>query len=133
MAHAVQPVIIKKYATRRLYNTATSAYITRDDIAAMAKAGADFVVHDAKTGEDITRLVLMQVIVEQEKAAQHNLLPTTLLRQLIRLQTDGMQLMVGRYLEMTLELLQRSREESPASAKGTPRDCCENGKAGREQ
>src|SRR5215471_11956106 len=79
-----EPVTIKKYANRRLYNTGTSTYVTLEDLAAMVKAGEDFIVHDAKTGEDITRQVLAQIIFEQENKEGQSLLPIAFLRQLIR-------------------------------------------------
>ena len=78
----VPPVVVKKYANRRLYNTESSSYITLDNLADMVRAGRDFVVYDAKTGDDITRGVLTQIIVEEEGKGQ-NLLPTNFLRQLI--------------------------------------------------
>ena len=78
-----EPTVIKKYANRRLYNTGTSTYVTLDDLAQMVKREEDFVVYDAKSGEDITRGVLTQIIVEQEGKGR-NLLPATFLRQLIR-------------------------------------------------
>ena len=90
-------VIVKKYANRRLYNTATSSYVTLDDLAKMIKEGGDFVAQDAKTGEDITRSVLTQIIVEQEQKGQ-NLLPTSFLRQLISFYGDSMQFLVPGYL-----------------------------------
>ena len=83
MAKTEQPTTIKKYANRRLYNTGTSTYVTLEDLAAMVKTGEDFLVYDAKTGEDITRSVLAQIIFEQENKAGQNLLATTFLRQLI--------------------------------------------------
>ncbi len=92
------PITIKKYANRRLYNTATSSYVTLDHLCQMVKDGVDFVVYDAKTGEDITRPVLTQIIVEEESKGQ-NLLPITFLRQLISLYGDNMQWMVPKYLE----------------------------------
>ena len=92
------PITIKKYANRRLYNTATSSYITLDHLCQMVKEGVDFVVYDAKTGEDITRPVLTQIIVEEESKGQ-NLLPITFLRQLIGFYGDNMQWMVPKYLE----------------------------------
>ena len=82
-------VVIKKYANRRLYNTATSTYVTLDDLAEMVKKGTDFVVYDAKTGEEITRSVLTQIIFEEEGKGQ-NLLPIRFLRQLIRFYGDSM-------------------------------------------
>lgn len=93
------PIVIKKYANRRLYNTATSSYVTLDDLSRMVKQRADFVVYDAKTGEDITRAVLTQIIVEEEGKSGQNLLPISFLRQLIGLYGDSMQWLVPRYLE----------------------------------
>jgi polyhydroxyalkanoate synthesis repressor PhaR len=95
------PIVIKKYANRRLYNTATSSYVTLDDLSKMVKAGQEFVVLDAKTGEDLTRAVLTQIIVEEEQKGQ-NLLPIGFLRQLISLYGDSMQFMVPRYLEQAM-------------------------------
>ncbi|RMF02535.1 MAG: polyhydroxyalkanoate synthesis repressor PhaR, partial [Alphaproteobacteria bacterium] len=86
--HSDEPVIIKKYANRRLYNTDTSTYVTLDDLAEMVKSERDFVVYDAKTGEDLTHSVLTQIIVEQESKGQ-NLLPIRFLRQLIRFYGDS--------------------------------------------
>ena len=97
---AAEPVTIKKYANRRLYNTGTSTYVTLEDLAAMVKAGEDFIVHDAKTGEDITRQVLAQIIFEQENKEGQSLLPIAFLRQLIRFYGDSMQMLVPRYLEV---------------------------------
>ena len=98
---AKTPVMIKKYANRRLYNTAASSYVTLDDLAKMVKSGNEFVVHDAKTGEDLTRGVLTQIIVEEEQKGQ-NMLPIGFLRQLISLYGDSMQFMVPRYLEQAM-------------------------------
>ena len=103
------PIIIKKYANRRLYNTATSAYVTLDDLAQMVKDGDDFVVFDAKSGEDITRTVLTQIIFEEEGKGQ-NLLPINFLRQLIRFYGDNMQAFVPSYLEFSLESLAQEQE-----------------------
>src|SRR3974377_2193365 len=100
MAKSEQPVVIKKYANRRLYNTGTSTYVTLEDLAAMVKGGEDFVVYDAKTSEEITRSVLTQIIFEQEnKEGGQNLLPIAFLRQLIRFYGDSMQTLVPRFLE----------------------------------
>jgi polyhydroxyalkanoate synthesis repressor PhaR len=110
-AKSVEPVTIKKYANRRLYNTGTSAYVTLEDLAAMVKNGADFVVYDAKTSEDITRGVLTQIIFEQENKEGQNLLPITFLRQLIRFYGDSMQMLVPRYLEVSIESLTREQEK----------------------
>ncbi len=111
MAKPEEPVIIKKYANRRLYNTGTSTYVTLEDLAAMVKSGEDFVVFDAKTGEDITRSVLTQIIFEQENKEGQNLLPITFLRQLIRFYGDSMQMLVPRYLEVSIESLTREQEK----------------------
>ena len=100
----VEPVTIKKYANRRLYNTGTSTYVTLEDLAAMVKNGEDFVVYDAKTGEEITRSVLTQIIFEQENKEGQNLLPIAFLRQLIRFYGDSMGMLVPRYLEVSIEL-----------------------------
>ena len=89
------PTTIKKYANRRLYNTASSAYVTLADLAKMVKGGEDFVVFDAKTNEDITRSVLTQIIFEQEGIEGQSLLPTTFLRQLIRFYGDSMQALLA--------------------------------------
>jgi polyhydroxyalkanoate synthesis repressor PhaR len=94
-------VTIKKYANRRLYNTATSSYVTLDDLAQMVKDGGEFVVYDAKTGEDITRSVLTQIIVEEEGKGA-NLLPISFLRHLIGFYGDQMQWLVPRYLEQAM-------------------------------
>jgi polyhydroxyalkanoate synthesis repressor PhaR len=102
---AKQPVTIKKYANRRLYNTGTSTYVTLEDLAVMVKRGEDFVVYDAKTGEDITRSVLAQIIFEQEGKTGQNLLPIAFLRQLIRFYGDSMQMLVPSYLEFTIDKL----------------------------
>ena len=111
MAKSDDPVTIKKYANRRLYNTGTSTYVTLEDLATMVKAGEDFVVYDAKSGEDITRSVLAQIIFEQENKEGQNLLPINFLRQLIRFYGDSMQMLVPRYLEVSLESLTREQEK----------------------
>ncbi|MBO0735085.1 MAG: polyhydroxyalkanoate synthesis repressor PhaR [Alphaproteobacteria bacterium] len=105
-----KPVVVKKYANRRLYNTATSSYVTLDDLAKLIKEGGDFVAQDAKTGEDITRSVLTQIIVEQEQKGQ-NLLPISFLRQLISLYGDSMQFLVPSYLEQAMIAFARNQEE----------------------
>ena len=104
------PVVIKKYANRRLYNTATSSYVTLDDLSRMVKDRREFVVFDAKTGEDITRPVLTQIIVEEEQKGQ-NLLPISFLRQLIGLYGDNMQWLVPRYLEHAMTTFARNQEQ----------------------
>src|SRR5213596_1928674 len=111
MAKSAEPVTIKKYANRRLYNTGTSTYVTLEDLASLVKKGEDFVVYDAKTGEEITRSVLAQIIFEQENKEGQNLLPINFLRQLIRFYGDSMQMLVPRYLEVSLESLTQQQEK----------------------
>jgi polyhydroxyalkanoate synthesis repressor PhaR len=106
-----EPITIKKYANRRLYNTGTSTYVTLEDLASMVKTGEDFVVYDAKTGEEITRSVLTQIIFEQENKEGQNLLPIAFLRKLIRFYGDSMQMLVPRYLEVSIESLTREQEK----------------------
>ena len=124
MAKSDQPTTIKKYANRRLYNTGTSTYVTLEDLAAMVKDGEDFLVYDAKTGDDITRSVLAQIIFEQENKAGQNLLPTTFLRQLIRFYGDSMQMVVPKYLEQAIASLtqeqEKFRKQIATSLSGTP-------------
>jgi polyhydroxyalkanoate synthesis repressor PhaR len=104
-------IVIKKYANRRLYNTGSSSYVTLEDLSELVKAGDDFVVYDAKTGEDITRPVLTQIIFEAENSATgQNLLPIQFLRQLIRLYGDQMQSFVPSYLEMSLDAFSKQQE-----------------------
>jgi polyhydroxyalkanoate synthesis repressor PhaR len=109
-------VVVKKYANRRLYNTATSSYVTLDDLSEMVKDGVDFVVYDAKSGEDITRSVLTQIIFEQESRGQ-NLLPITFLRRLIRFYGDSLGGFVPSYLEASMEAFARQQEEMRARFK----------------
>src|SRR5579862_631000 len=113
-----KPVIVKKYANRRLYNTATSSYVTLDDLAKLIKEGGDFVAHDAKTGEDITRSVLTQIIVEQEQKGQ-NLLPISFLRQLISFYGDSMQFLVPGYLEQAMIAFAKNQEQMRDSLRAT--------------
>ncbi|TXN20560.1 MULTISPECIES: polyhydroxyalkanoate synthesis repressor PhaR [Methylobacterium] len=95
--------VIKKYANRRLYHTGTSTYVTLEDLAGMVQSGEDFVVYDARSGDDITRSVLTQIIFEQEnKAGEDNLLPVAFLRQLIRFYGDSMRIMVPSFLEFSM-------------------------------
>lgn len=96
------PIVIKKYANRRLYNTATSSYVTLDHLAQMVRDGVDFQVFDAKSGEDITRSVLTHIIVEEENKGE-NMLPLGFLRQLISLYGDSVQAMVPGYLEQSMQ------------------------------
>ena len=105
-----EPTTIKKYANRRLYHTGTSTYVTLEDLARMVKEGEEFVVVDAKTGEDITRAVLGQIIFEQESRGQH-LLPITFLRQLIRFYGDQMQTLLPTYLESSLSTFTNNQDK----------------------
>lgn len=107
------PITIKKYANRRLYNTATSSYVTLDHLCQMVKENTDFVVYDAKSGEDITRSVLTQIIVEEESKGQ-NLLPISFLRQLIGFYGDSLGGLVPRYLEHSMQSFARNEEQMRA-------------------
>jgi polyhydroxyalkanoate synthesis repressor PhaR len=108
---ASEKVVIQKYANRRLYNKATSTYITLEDLAHMVREGVDFVVYDAKTGEDITRKVLTQIIFDEENSSHgQNLLPIQFLRQLIRFYGDQMQAFLPSYLELSLDGFIRQQE-----------------------
>ena len=113
-----RPVVVKKYANRRLYNTATSSYVTLGDLAKMIKHGGDFVAYDAKTGEDITRQVLTQIIVEQEQKGQ-NLLPISFLRQLISLYGDSVQFLVPGYLEQAMLTFAQNQEQMRRNLEAT--------------
>ena len=117
-SNEAKPVVVKKYANRRLYNTATSSYVTLDDLAKLIKEGGDFVAYDAKTGEDITRSVLTQIIVEQEQKGQ-NLLPTSFLRQLISFYGDSMQFLVPGYLEQAMIAFARNQEQMRKNLQAT--------------
>lgn len=117
-AAAPPMVVVKKYANRRLYNTETSSYITLDTLADMVRQGRDFVVYDAKTGEDITRGVLTQIIVEEEGKGR-SLLPTTFLRQLIGFYGDQMQSLVPRYLEQSMAALAEQQQQMRATMQKT--------------
>ncbi|MBW8640602.1 polyhydroxyalkanoate synthesis repressor PhaR [Hoeflea sp. WL0058] len=103
--------VIKKYANRRLYNTGTSTYVTLDDLAVMVKDGDDFVVIDAKSGEDITHSVLTQIIFEQESKTGNTLLPVSFLRQLITYYGDQMQMLVPSYLEHSMSAFGAQQEQ----------------------
>ncbi len=103
------PIKIKKYANRRLYNTATSKYVTLDDLSGMVKSDMDFVVVDAKSGDDITRSVLTQIIFEEESKGQ-NLLPINFLRQLIGFYGDSLQSVVPNYLEYSMNAFAQNEE-----------------------
>jgi polyhydroxyalkanoate synthesis repressor PhaR len=111
------PVVIKKYANRRLYNTETSSYITLDHLAAMTREGRDFKVIDAKTEDDITHNVLTQIIMEEESRGQ-TMLPVNFLRQLIALYGDSMQAMVPGYLEASMDSFRRNQEQFKSAVEG---------------
>ena len=111
-------VVIKKYANRRLYNTATSSYVTLDHLSQMVKDNTDFVVYDAKTGEDITLPVLTQIIVEEENKGQ-NLLPISFLRQLIGFYGDSLQGLVPGYLEQAMRSFAHNQEQMREYMQGT--------------
>jgi polyhydroxyalkanoate synthesis repressor PhaR len=111
MTESVNPVVIKKYGNRRLYNTATSGYENLESLAGMAKCGDNFVVYDAKSGDDITRSVLQHIIAEEEKKSGQDLLPITFMRRLIGFYGDAMQEMVPAYLELSMQTLTREREK----------------------
>ena len=108
--HQQAPITIKKYANRRLYNTATSSYVTLDHLAQMVKDDTDFVVQDAKSGDDITRQVLTQIIVEEESKG-HNLLPIGFLRHLISFYGDSLQNVVPNYLEQSMQSFAHNQEQ----------------------
>jgi polyhydroxyalkanoate synthesis repressor PhaR len=124
MASKDQPVVIKKYANRRLYNTGTSTYVTLEDLAEMIKRGEDFTVQDAKTGDDITHPVLTQIIFELENRDGQNMLPVSFLRQLISFYGDQMQAVVPSYLEQSMIAFakeqERFREQMRTAMQGTP-------------
>ncbi len=106
-----KPVIIKKYANRRLYNTETSSYVTLEDLGEMVRSERDFLVYDAKTGEDLTHTVLTQIIVEEEGKSGSNLLPIGFLRQLIRFYGHSFEQLVPKYLEFSLDSLTLQQEK----------------------
>lgn len=116
--NAEAPVTIKKYANRRLYNTATSSYVTLDHLAQMVKDGTDFVVYDAKSGDDITRSVLTHIIVEEESKGT-NLLPISFLRHLISFYGDSLQGMVPSYLEQSMTTFAKNQEQMREYMQGT--------------
>jgi polyhydroxyalkanoate synthesis repressor PhaR len=106
----VEPIVIKKYANRRLYNTDTSSYVTLDDLCEMVKEGADFIVYDAKSGEDLTRQILTQIIFEQEGKGQ-SLLPINFLRSLIGFYDNSLKDFVPHYLESSMQTFQKNQEK----------------------
>jgi polyhydroxyalkanoate synthesis repressor PhaR len=111
MSDKKDPTIVKKYANRRLYNTGTSTYVTLDDLADMVRRGEDFKVVDAKTGDDLTRTVLTQIIFEEESKTGQNLLPLNFLRQLIRFYGDSMQMMVPSYLDFSMSSFMQEQDK----------------------
>src|SRR5262245_3251138 len=120
------PVVIKKYANRRLYNTGTSTYVTLEDLAEMVKKGEEFGVQDAKTGDDITHSVLTQIIFELENKNGQNMLPVSFLRQLIAFYGDQMQMIVPSFLEQSMIAFakeqERFREQMKSAFGKTPMD-----------
>ena len=117
MAKSEEPVTIKKYANRRLYNTETSSYITLDLLSQMTREGREFVVVDAKTGEDITHNVLTQIIMEEEQRGK-NMLPVNFLRQLIAMYGDSMQSMVPQYLEASMDAFRKNQLQFQEAMQG---------------
>ena len=116
-ANESEPVVIKKYANRRLYNTETSSYITLDLLSQMTREGREFVVVDAKSGEDITHNVLTQIIMEEEQRGK-NMLPVNFLRQLISMYGDSMQSMVPQYLEASMDAFRKNQQQFQEAMKG---------------
>ena len=119
MAKNAETTVIKKYANRRLYNTGTSTYVTLENLAAMVKGNEEFVVQDAKSGDDITHSVLTQIIFEQENKAGQNMMPITFLRQLIRFYGDQMQMVIPGYLEQSMTAFSREQEGFRDKVAGT--------------
>ena len=117
-ASADQPAVVKKYANRRLYNTATSSYVTLDELSRMVRAGQHFVVYDAKTGEDLTRSILTQIILEEDSKGR-NLLPINFLRQLIGFYDDSLRAFLPRYLELSMENFAANQEQIRRYIEGT--------------
>jgi polyhydroxyalkanoate synthesis repressor PhaR len=109
---------VKKYANRRLYNTATSSYVTLDELSKMVRLGQQFVVYDAKSGEDLTRSVLTQIILEEDSKGR-NLLPISFLRQLISFYDDNLRAFLPRYLELSMENFMRNQEQIRRYIEGT--------------
>ncbi|WP_223477326.1 polyhydroxyalkanoate synthesis repressor PhaR [Oricola indica] len=131
MAGNGEPTVIKKYANRRLYNTGTSTYVTLEDLAKMVKDGEDFIVNDAKSGEDLTHAVLTQIIFEQEGKTGQAMLPVSVLRQLISFYGDQMQMVLPSYLEHSMALFskeqERIREQMTSMVGKTPIDIMASG------
>ena len=105
-----EPIVIKKYANRRLYNTDTSSYVTLEDLCVMVKDGAEFIVYDAKSGEDLTRTILSQIIFEQEAKGEH-LLPTNFLRSIIGFYDNSLKDVIPHYLESTMKTFASQQEK----------------------
>lgn len=105
-----EPIVIKKYANRRLYNTDTSSYVTLDDLCIMVKKGEDFIVYDAKSGDDLTRQILTQIIFEQEARGEH-LLPINFLRSIIGFYDDSIKEFVPHYLETSMQTFMKNQEK----------------------
>ncbi|MDX2094635.1 MAG: polyhydroxyalkanoate synthesis repressor PhaR [Alphaproteobacteria bacterium] len=105
-----EPIVIKKYANRRLYNTDTSSYVTLEDLCVMVKEGAEFIVYDAKSGEDLTRNILSQIIFEQESKGEH-LLPTNFLRSIIGFYDNSLKDFVPHYLESTMKTFSGNQDK----------------------
>ena len=112
-------VIIKKYANRRLYNTSTSSYVTLEDLCRMVQEDVEFRVYDARTGEDLTRTVLTQIIVEEEQKG-HNLLPIGFLRQIIGMYQDNMRWMLPQYLDSMMSWYAQHQEKMKHQFESTP-------------
>ena len=113
-----KPVVIKKYANRRLYNTESSTYITLDTLAQMTREGREFKVIDAKSEEDITHNILTQIIMEEESRGEKTMLPVSFLRQLISMYGDSMQAMVPGYLEASMDSFRRNQEQFKSAVEG---------------
>jgi polyhydroxyalkanoate synthesis repressor PhaR len=106
-----EPIVIKKYANRRLYNTDTSSYVTLDDLGEMVKEGAEFIVYDAKSGEDLTRQILTQIIFEEESTSGTNLLPISFLRNLIGFYDNQLKDFLPAYLETSMSAFLKNQEQ----------------------
>ena len=113
------PIVVKKYVNRRLYNTENGRYITLENLGNMGRGGRDFVVYDAKSGEDITRAILTQIIAEEEGKSGQNLLPTTFLRQLIGFYGGSMQGLVPKYLEHAMSAFAAQQEQTRSTLQKT--------------
>ena len=111
-------ITIKKYANRRLYNTGTSTYVTLDDLAVMVKKGEEFIVQDAKSGDDITHQVLTQIIFEQESKTGNTLLPVSFLRQLISMYGNSMQSLMPSYLEASMDNFRKNQKQFQEAVEG---------------